>query len=241
MKKISLSRMSDRQILKLRICDLKLHVSQSAAGNLVDRFFKELNKKGFEYFRPKVYVGDEWFSPEGVNAISIPFYLLHPRLLRLEKKMMKKVEGETRREFLKLLRHEAGHCLDHSYKFSKTKNWQNIFGSPRLTYNPDSYKAEPTSKDFVRHLEDHYAQAHPDEDFAETFATWMTPNFNWQKKYGLWPKALKKINYVEKIVKKVKKQKPLADFGPLLGQASRKTMTLEEFYRRRQKVKKSQK
>ena len=53
---------------------------------------------------------------------------------------------------------------------ARRKDWQRIFGSPEADYEPETYTPRPHSHGFVRHLPNWYAQAHPDEDFAETFA-----------------------------------------------------------------------
>ena len=125
-------------------------------------------------FRPRFWLSDEWFSPAGVPGVGIPFYLAHPRLMRLERHQMFEVEGGTREGCLRLLRHELGHAVDHAYRLSRRKDWRDVFGSASLPY-PDAYRPNPASKRFVQHLDGWYAQAHPDEDFAETFAVWMTP------------------------------------------------------------------
>ena len=78
--------------------------------------------------KPLCYLGDEWFCPEGSATIAIPFYLAHPRLKKLEEKMMMEVEGGTETWCLRLLRHEMGHVLNHAYLLEKDKRWQKLFG-----------------------------------------------------------------------------------------------------------------
>ena len=120
------------------------------------------------------YLGDEWFSPAGSPAIAIPFYLAHPRLKTLEMHQMLQVEGGTPEWCQQLLRHESGHAIDHAYRFSSRDDWHAVFGSPETEYSPETYQPRPYSKGFVRNLPNWYAQAHPDEDFAETFAVWLS-------------------------------------------------------------------
>jgi hypothetical protein len=180
-------------------------------------------------------LGDEWFSPEGMNTISVPFYLANPTLKELEEKLMLEVEGGDPEWFMKLLRHEAGHCFDHCYRFSKRKKWSEVFGSPNLEYSPERYRPQPYSKSFVKHLERWYAQAHPDEDFAETFAVWLDPKRDWKKEYSQWPIALKKLQYMEKLAAESVKLKNVSEKGRSPSAVSRLTSTLGKYYARRKK------
>ncbi len=224
------SNLSDEDLLKVRICDLNLTLESSGLNEHVQELFKELEAKGLHQFRPAVYLGDEWFSPLGDVAIAIPFFLAHPRLRALEKKMMLEVEGNTPEWFMKLLRHEAGHCFDHAYKFSKEKKWQKVFGPSAEEYDPDNYLSRPYSRSFVRHLDNWYAQAHPDEDFAETFAVWLAPNSDWQNKYGKWKGALAKLNYIDELAKSVADKKPAIKPSKLPYSVPRLRKTLAKYY-----------
>src|SRR5260370_25656418 len=90
--------------------------------------------------------------------------------------------------------------MDHAYGISSRRQWQKVFGSPETEYSPDTYRPRPYSKSFVRHLPNWYAQAHPDEDFAETFAVWLaTPPDQWRQRYRGW-KALEKLDYVDTLI-----------------------------------------
>lgn len=229
--------LKDEDLLKLRICDLKLSLSGSELEGRVTALYQELESKGLN-FRPKAYLGDEWFSPEGVCAIAIPFYLAHPRLVALEKRLMLEVEGDDPEYFQKLLRHEAGHCFDHAYRLSRRKRWEEVFGSPQKEYAPETYRPRPYSRSFVHNLGNWYAQAHPDEDFAETFATWLDPKSNWPAHYRDWPLAIKKIKYVEALAKEVGKKSPnkqSLDYRSLPCNAARLTTTLEKYYAKRKR------
>ena len=175
--------LKDEELLNVRICDLGVRIEGSELEKRVREFQEELAARGVT-FRPECYLGDEWFSPEGVPAIAIPFYLAHPRLKSLEMHQMLEVEGGTAESCQMLLRHECGHAIDHAYRFSSRKDWRGIFGSPDAEYTPETYKPHPYSRGFVRHLPNWYAQSHPDEDFAETFAVWLgaTPD-DWRQRY----------------------------------------------------------
>ena len=187
--------MKDDELLQKRICDLGVRIAGSELEGRVAQLYEELGARGLA-FRPACYLGDEWFSPAGVPAIAIPFYLAHPRLKTLELHQMLEVEGGTPEWCQQLLRHECGHAIDHAYRFSSRDDWRAVFGSPETEYAPETYQPRPYSKGFVRHLPNWYAQAHPDEDFAETFAVWLslTPE-EWREQYRGW-KALEKLEFV---------------------------------------------
>jgi hypothetical protein len=125
----------DEELLNVRICDLGVRIEGSELEKRVREFHDELAGRGVT-FRPDCYLGDEWFSPEGVPAIAIPFYLAHPRLKSLEMHQMLEVEGGTAGSCQMLLRHECGHAIDHAYRFSSRKDWRGIFGSPDAEYTP---------------------------------------------------------------------------------------------------------
>lgn len=229
--------MSENRLLESSIkeLDLKLYSSQFITPLLL-KLDLELEKRGFVNFRPHIYLGDEWFSPEGEAAISVPFYLAHPRLAYLERKYTGEAEGETESWFLSLLRHEVGHCFDHVYEFSKTSEWKKIFGNPQKKYNPDNYTYDSQSTNFVINLEDHYAQSHPDEDFAETFAIWLEKEKKaWKKEYKNWPKALEKLNYVDKVCSNLEDKKTSVLQKNLISKASKLRISLKKYYHRRRK------
>ena len=119
--------------------------------------------------------------------------------------MMFEVEGGTTAWCMKLLRHEAGHAFDHAYKLSRREEWRATFGSPRRKYQPYYYEVDEASRDFVRNVPDHYAQAHPVEDFAETFAVWLNPKVDWRRRYNGW-RAVKKLRYVDRLMKEIRRR-----------------------------------
>src|SRR5215471_3524419 len=141
----------DEELLALRICDLGVQLDGSELRLQINQLHYELAERGVS-FRPDCYLGDEWFSPDGVPSIAIPFYLAHPRLKTLELRQMLEVEGGTPEWCQQLLRHECGHAIDHAYRLSSRQDWPTIFGSPDLEYSPETYTPRPYSKSFVRHL-----------------------------------------------------------------------------------------
>ena len=225
----------DEELLAVRICDLGLCLEQSELKPRVDQLYEELAARGVS-LRPDAYLGDEWFSPEGVPAIAIPFYLAHPRLKALELHLMMEVEGGTAEWCQMLLRHECGHAIDHAYRYSSRPDWRIVFGSPEAEYAPETYTPRPYSKSFVRHLPNWYAQAHPDEDFAETFAVWLaTGPDDWRRRYQGW-KALDKLEYVDTLMQEARNSPPAVTRGRRISEARRLRSTLARHYAARRKL-----
>jgi hypothetical protein len=227
--------LKDEEMLALRICDLGVRIEGSELEARVGQLYDELTGCGVT-LRPDCYLGDEWFSPEGVPAIAIPFYLAHPRLKLLELHQMLEVEGGTSEWCQRLLRHECGHAIDHAYRISSRPQWQEVFGSPETEYTPDTYRPRPHSKSFVRHLPNWYAQAHPDEDFAETFAIWLaaTPD-QWRQQYEGW-KALEKLEYVHALMQELADTPPIVRKGRHISEAKKLRKTLARYYAARRKL-----
>lgn len=192
--------MSDERLLDQRLCDLDLHIEGAPVEKHTWRLDEELAAKGLR-FRPHYWVGQEWFTPDGVPGIAVPFFLVHPRLTRLERDIMLDAEGAVAADCMRILRHEAGHAIDNAYRLHRRKRWRELFGSFADPY-PDSYRPRPNSRRFVQHLSGWYAQAHPAEDFAETFAVWLTPGYPWRQRYEGWA-ALEKLEYVGELMNEV--------------------------------------
>lgn len=222
-------------MLALRICDLGVRIEGSGLEPRIQQLYDELAARGVT-LRPDCYLGDEWFSPAGVPAIAIPFYLAHPRLKTLELHQMLEVEGGTPEWCLMLLRHECGHAVDHAYRFSSRRQWQKVFGSPEAEYTPETYRPRPYSRSFVRHLANWYAQAHPDEDFAETFAVWLaTPPEEWRQRYRGW-KALEKLEYIDSLMHEVAGTPPVVKRRHRISEARKLRKTLGRYYAARRKL-----
>jgi Putative zinc-binding metallo-peptidase len=173
------TRLSDEELLKMRFCDLKLSIERSPLKHHVRRLYADLARRGIA-LRPHVWLSQEWFSPDGVPGIAVPFYLAHPRLERLERHIMREAEGGKSRLLMRILRHEAGHALDNAYRLRRRRRWREVFGPASQPY-PARYRARAGSRRYVHHLGEWYAQAHPTEDFAETFAVWLTPTSGWRR------------------------------------------------------------
>jgi Putative zinc-binding metallo-peptidase len=224
------TRLSDEELLKLRFCDLKLTIDRSPLKRRVNRLYTELEGRGIRV-KPHIWLSEEWFSPDGVPGIAVPFYLAHPRLEKLERHIMREVEGGNSRWFMRILRHEAGHAVDNAYRLRRKKRWREVFGPASLQY-PHHYTARPGSRRYVHHLGEWYAQAHPTEDFAETFAVWLKPNSNWRRSYANWP-AFNKLNVVEELISGVRGKRAPVRNKLRIEPLEHNTRTLAEHYRRR--------
>jgi|TARA_B110000305_G_C19418443_1_gene629401 hypothetical protein len=196
---------TNQELLDWRICDLGLELKGTPLEAPIGRLYDELAARNLRV-KPHCWLSEEWFSPDAIPGIAIPFYLAHPRLKRLERSQILEVEGGTNAECLRLLRHESGHALQHAFRLHRRKKWRELFGSSTEPY-PDYYRPNPGSRRYVVHLPHWYAQSHPDEDFAETFAVWLTPGSRWRRKYMGWP-ALQKLRYVDQLMHELAGQSP---------------------------------
>jgi hypothetical protein len=187
-----------QEILHKPICDLGLRLDGSPLDRFVQQLYRECERKGLKQFRPPCYLTDEWGCPSGEPVIGIPFYLANPQLSKLEREMNDLEDG---REIMMYLRHEAGHAFNYAYQLYKTPEWRQLFGSFRRAYR-ENYRPVPFSRSYVRHMAGWYAQKHPDEDFAETFAVWLTPGSRWRTRYRGWP-AMAKLKYMHRIAHKL--------------------------------------
>ena len=179
--------------------ELDISIEGSVLQKRIGDLEAELAERGM-VFRPHFWLSDEWFTPDGVPGIAIPFYLAHPRLARLEREQMLEVEGGTPSWCMRILRHELGHAIDNAYMLRRRRRRQALFGSSSIDY-PEFYTPKPYSRSFVLHIDNWYAQSHPDEDFAETFAVWLNPRSDWRRRYQDWP-ALKKLEYMDELMKR---------------------------------------
>src|SRR3989442_6105331 len=191
--------LSDDELLEKKISQLGLKLEGTELQPLIGQLYDELSQKGL-VFHPPCHIGDEWFVPVGIPAIFVPFFLVHERLRKLERKIILEVEGETPDWFMRLMRHETAHVYFYAYQLYKKRKWQRTFGRSSTEETPQFYRPRPFSRSYVVHLDDWYAQSHPDEDFAETFAVWLTPGVDWRQRYTGW-KALQKLEYVDELMK----------------------------------------
>lgn len=222
--------LSDEKLLQWRMCDLGISIDGTVLAERIERLHEELDHRGIR-FRPHFWLAEEWFSPDGVPGVAIPFYLAHPRLSRLECKQMLEVEGGTEDWCLRILRHEVGHTVDTAYRLHRRKKYRQLFGSYTKPY-PEYYHPKPHSRSYVFHLEPSYAQSHPAEDFAETFAVWLRPRSAWRVTYEGWP-ALKKLEYVDELMQEIRAAQPLVVSREHVDPARKVRKTLAEHYERK--------
>jgi len=222
--------LTDDELLDVRLRDLPIRIAGTRLEDRVERLYGELEVRGIG-FRPHVWLSEEWFTPDGVPGIAIPFYMAHPRLIKLERRQMLEVEGGTDIECMRILRHEAGHALDNAFRLHYKRRWRDLFGSFSAPY-PESYKPRPNSRNFVLHLASWYAQAHPAEDFAETFAVWLTPGSPWRRRYQGWP-VLRKLQYIDEIMAAISGQTPKNKLRVKVEPLSQSSVTLREHYDRK--------
>jgi hypothetical protein len=215
-----------RPLLSQRISQLGLKLEGSSVERYVQSLYRELERKGLKHFRPRCYLTDEWGCPSGEPIIGIPFYLADPHLAQLEKEID---DLEDERQIRMYFRHEAGHAFNYAYRLHETPEWRELFGPFHRPYR-DRYRPVPFDRNFVRHIEGWYAQKHPDEDFAETFAVWLTPASRWRTRYRDWP-ALRKLKYVDRVTRAVRGTEPLVRLASTDITVEEMHMTVEEFFR----------
>ena len=221
------ARSRDERLLTLRLSDLGLRLAGTWIEDCLSQVHAELERRGLRY-RPHAWLSSEWFSPEGSGGIAVPFVLAHPRLIRLERRIMLEAEGDTREECLRILRHEMGHAYDTAYRLHRRRAWRRAFGKSSQRY-PEVYLPDPASRNFVQHLRLYYAQAHPDEDFAETFAVWLGPRAVWRRRYAGWP-ALRKLAAVDALMAEVAREPVPALPHRAVDPISRLSTTLQRHY-----------
>jgi hypothetical protein len=226
--------LSDEELLERRISQLGLRIEGTELEPLVQQLHGELAGKGLA-FLPPCHIGDEWFVPVGVPAIFIPFFLAHDRLRKLERKLILEVEGESPEWFMRLIRHEAAHAYFFAYQLQRKRKWREVFGQSSNEETPQFYRPRPYSRSYVVHLDDWYAQSHPDEDFAETFAVWLTPGLDWRERYKGW-KALQKLEYVDELMRSLAGKPPVHQPAYRVADYDCLNIKLKTHYARKRKL-----
>lgn len=213
--------------------ELNLRIEGSHLEKLISRLYRELDRKGI-IFKPKCYLTDTWGCPNKVPVIGIPFYYADPTLAKIEDYMRGDLEDEL--ELMMSLRHEAGHTINYAYRLYELPEWQEVFGRFTEPYH-DYFTPNPQSRDYVKHLFQQvgkysgriYAQKHPDEDFAETFAVWLTPRSRWREKYKSWG-ALRKLKLLDRLMEMIRFRRPLITDGERINPIENLNCTLLEYY-----------
>jgi hypothetical protein len=193
------------RLLDARVADLGL-AGPEPGGQLaaaVEQVRGELNARGITWFPNLVAGEDEFFTYDRATTVSLPWYLFQDRLWWLVNDRHYRYPQD---EVVRILRHEVGHALNYAFEAWKRADWAVLFGEFDRPYL-QAYPVDPTSTDFVRHLHrsgphqnSHYAQKHPDEDWAETFATWLAPGEDWRADYQAGTGARRKLEWVDRAI-----------------------------------------
>ncbi|HEY8519259.1 MAG TPA: putative zinc-binding metallopeptidase [Gammaproteobacteria bacterium] len=213
------------------IRDLGLTIDGTRLAPVIEEFLAELRAKGITRVTPTFYLSTEWGVSFGTVAIAIPFYLARPELTELHGEEVGHIEGFNRTDILRYLRHEMGHVINYAYRLYDEEAWVKLFGSITQPYLED-YRPQPFSKRFVRHLPGWYAQKHPDEDWAETFAVWMTPGKDWRADYAQFPTALAKLEYCDRKLQELAGRDPLVTSAEHDEDVVELDYSLADYYRR---------
>jgi hypothetical protein len=212
------------------IRDLRLAIEDTPLAPIIEEFRGELRSKGITRVSPKFHLSTEWGVPFGTVVIGIPFYLARPDLTDLHGEEVGHIEGISRQDILRYLRHEMGHVINYAYKLYNDEDWVKLFGSISQPYLED-YRPQPFSRRFVRHLPGWYAQKHPDEDWSETFAVWMTPGREWRAEYPSASAARAKLDYCDRTLARLKNQEPLVTATELDEDVGELTYSLSDYYK----------
>jgi hypothetical protein len=212
------------------IRDLGLKFEGTPLEPILAEFQLEIERAGILHIRPRFYLSTEWGVPFGSIAIAIPFYLARPELLEMQERKAGHVEGLDRADILRYLRHEMGHVVNYGYRLFEQEEWIVHFGSITQPYLED-YRPSPFSRRFVRHLPGWYAQKHPDEDWSETFALWMTPGMDWRAEYASQPAALAKLEYCDRTMTAVREREPVDATAELDEDVGELSISVEQFYK----------
>lgn len=224
------SRFRESNLFGSPIRDLGLTIDNTRLAPVIDEFREQLRGKGITKVSPSFHLSTEWGVPFGTVVIGIPFYLARPELTELHGEEVGHIEGFNHADILRYLRHEMGHVVNYAYRLYDDESWVKIFGSINQPYL-EAYRPQPFSRRFVRHLPGWYAQKHPDEDWAETFAVWMTPDRNWRSEYSQWPTALAKLEFCDRTMAELSHRDPLVTAAELDEDVGELTYSVRDFYK----------
>ncbi len=211
------------------IRDLHLTITGTPLESILAEFERELDQAGIRRIRPHFYLSTEWGVPWGTISIAIPFYLARTELTDLHAERCGFVEGVGPADIVRYLRHEMGHVVNYAYRLYDQEEWVRHFGNITQPY-VEEYRPEPFSRRFVQHLPGWYAQKHPDEDWAETFAVWLTPGLDWRGQYTGCPEALAKLEYCDRTMRALSERDPLVTTTESDEDVSDLPYSLEQFY-----------
>ncbi len=217
---------------------LPITIEDSFFGEALRVVRADLKRARIKYLEPQYYLSTGYGTVAGTTTIALGFYDCNDVLQEINHEL--RGFRYTRDEIINIIRHEVGHAFAYGYKLYRRKDFRQVFKVKGNYFNTypltDRYveRANPWSRDFVNPGGDYYAQKHPDDDFAETFMVWLMPRYNWRRAYRRYPGALRKLEFVDKLVSEVRRTEPLIDQSPNLYEPLDDFReTLARFYRLR--------
>lgn len=219
----------ERNWSSVPIRDLGLSIEGTRLEPVIAEFRAELARLALKV-DPRFYLSTDWGVVTGTIAIALPFYLAEEQLEKLHAEKGEFTEGAGSRELLRYLRHEMGHVVNYAYRLYDEGEWVRLFGPITQPYLED-YRPSPFSRRYVRHLPGWYAQKHPDEDWAETFAVWMTPGLDWRDEYADHALALTKLEYCDRTLAELRERDPVSTASETEEDVSQLEISVEQYYR----------
>jgi len=208
------------ELLMTPLNRLELSLDDGPLGRALAIARDDLKRVRLKHLIPNFYLSTGYGTVEGTTNVAVGFYDTHYLLRELHREFRRWLYSPE--EIASTVRHELGHAFCYAYKLYRRKDFRetfhvrgNFFRSYPAT-NRYVERANPWSRDYVNPLGDHYAQKHPDDDFAETFSVWLTPRSNWRRLYRRFPGALLKLQYVDRIVQELHNRTPEAENDALL-------------------------
>ncbi|HTY62851.1 MAG TPA: putative zinc-binding metallopeptidase [Acidobacteriota bacterium] len=203
------------EILHTAVNKLGLALKGTLIDEAIRRVREDMARVGITQLNPNFYLSNSYGCVAGTTNIAVGFYDCSEYLRQLNKEIRNWLYDPA--DILQIIRHEVGHAFCYAYKLYRTKEFRRLFKVKGHFFNTYTEhlggRANPWSADFVNPAGDYYAQKHPDEDFAETFSVWLTPEVDWQDQFRSKPGALKKLSYVERVVSDFGRQGTLLNNG----------------------------
>ncbi len=198
------------ELLNTPINRLDLKMEDTIFSQAIPVVREELRRAGIKKLSPVFYISTGYGCIAGQPLIALGFYDFHPLLKDLNEEFRGWRYSDA--DIFDLLRHECGHAFCYAYKLYRRKDFRELFDVHGHFFNTypekDKFSFNPWSRNYVNPNGDHYAQKHPDEDFAETFTVWLTPRSGWRTAYRRYPTALKKLRFTERMAKELGRGEP---------------------------------
>ncbi|MBI1883717.1 MAG: putative zinc-binding metallopeptidase [Chlamydiae bacterium] len=235
----TLKRERDKHFLELEdvlqspVHSLGLTLRGSRMERCIQDLLQELNHFKI-ILRPHFYLSDGYGTCEGTANIGLAFWDVDHTLSLIAARYL----GEYYRleDIRMVLRHEMGHAFCYSYKLYRLKEFRQVFRVKGHFFNTypvgNRYHRNPWSHDFVNPCGDCYAQKHPDDDFAETFATLLSSKLNWKRRYRHRKGALAKLYYVESLIQEWGRRRVIVknDLSKVYGPVEEISSTVRRFF-----------